>query len=526
MRSDEGSACQVLHGAAWVLISCAVLGAGCRKGTPPAQSAAPGPPPAASPGQPRASSAPAPLPRDLAPILDAYRKIIVLVEDATTLEAADQERADVAGRLLYQQKHQDLTALSDALTSQLRAKPPVLTRTTAFLDAVETHSELHDADKLAFADVLDALSEAAAGVPGADGERLRARVKEDIAGLGEIQALYQKELEKIFGRFETRGNQVRREAWESYVAFLRARYQPKAILASYEAELRQVAGTRGSRAAENPLETTGSRLPPKTLVLTFDDGPHVTRTDQIIAILKRFGVKAVFFQVGQNVATGAREDHATRASAAGRHVVDAGYTIGNHSYSHVLLPKLSDLELAEDLERTNKALASESPARVTLFRPPYGARNQKVLAAVQARQMKSVLWNIDSKDWADPISLSIANRVLKQVDGEKRGILLFHDIQKQTVEALPAILETLQARGYRFLAWNGSEFVDENPPAAAAAQEEAAPPLYRAQREAAIRAMQRYSDARIAYEKYLELQPNGAYAAAVRAHLREAMSKH
>jgi uncharacterized caspase-like protein len=65
------------------------------------------------------------------------------------------------------------------------------------------------------------------------------------------------------------------------------------------------------------------------------------------------------------------------------------------------------------------------------------------------------------------------------VDGEKRGIVLFHDIQQQTVEALPAILETLQARGYRFLSWNGTAFVDDGAPVAAVEPAPAAPALYR-----------------------------------------------
>jgi peptidoglycan/xylan/chitin deacetylase (PgdA/CDA1 family)/uncharacterized caspase-like protein len=420
----------------------------------------------------RAAGAVAPLPSDISSIVEPYRKIIVLMEGASALEIADQRRAETAGRLLYQDKHQRLSELTEALTEDVTARPAKLARVTTMLEALERHPDLRDADKLALRDVVGDVLDAAP----ADLSELRQRLTDDAAALREIQALYQKELEKIFGRYETRGMQVRREAWETYVAFLNSKYQAKTILEEHAADIRQVADLR----TESALETSGTRLPPKSLVLTFDDGPHAKRTEQIVEILKRFNAKAVFFQVGQNVAPAGTRASRPRAQATARRIIDDGHALGNHSYSHALLPKLSDGEIADELERTNRALDAVAAKPVSLFRPPYGGRTQKVLAAVHARHMKSILWNIDSRDWADPIPLSIANRVLRAVDGEKRGILLFHDIQQQTVDALPTILETLQARGYRFLTWNGADFVDDAPaPAPQSAAAERAAPLYR-----------------------------------------------
>jgi uncharacterized caspase-like protein len=87
----------------------------------------------------------------------------------------------------------------------------------------------------------------------------------------------------------------------------------------------------------------------------------------------------------------------------------------------------------------------------------------KVLAAVEAHKMRSILWNIDSKDWADPVAKSIANRVIKEARRYDHGIILLHDIHERTIDALPPIIETLKADGYRFLSWNGEGFVDESP---------------------------------------------------------------
>jgi peptidoglycan/xylan/chitin deacetylase (PgdA/CDA1 family)/uncharacterized caspase-like protein len=221
------------------------------------------------------------------------------------------------------------------------------------------------------------------------------------------------------------------------------------------------------QTAESALEISGTRLPPKTIVLTFDDGPHPKYTDRIHEILSKHGVPAVFFEVGQNIATvdSRNQLRATRAAGASQRLLEAGFPLANHTLSHELLPKLSDREIAGQIEQADRRLRIVTKSPSPLFRPPYGARNEKVLAAVQARSLKAVLWNIDSRDWADPIPQSIANRVVQLVESEKRGIVLFHDIQARTVEALPAVIETLQSRGYIFAGWNGTEFAAARPAA-------------------------------------------------------------
>jgi len=79
--------------------------------------------------------------------------------------------------------------------------------------------------------------------------------------------------------------------------------------------------------------------------------------------------------------------------------------------------------------------------RSPLFRFPYGAHNQEGLQALEKAHLQSVMWNIDSLDWADPIPSSIADRVLKAVEKQGHGIILFHDIHDRAVKALPVIME-------------------------------------------------------------------------------------
>src|SRR5262245_29058717 len=449
----------------------AFCGCGGGGGKPPEQAASPPAPAAAGTRGGPAEPAAGPLAQEIGTIVDTYRKIIVLLENERGLEPDMQRRANLVGRIMFQENHQRIDALTTRLIDEVQGAAPSPPAVTAFLDALETGPDLHDADKLVFRDTVDELADAVRSAKNPAKAALLTRLEDDQKALKEIQALYEKELEKIFGRFETRGMTVRREAWENYVAFLKMRFRPEAILAEYEEKAKAVASPKSG--AREELEISGTKLPAKTLVLTFDDGPHLRYTDKILEILKRFKVKAVFFHVGQNLGAVGKDGgvQAVRTAEASRHLLEAGFPLANHSFTHALLPKLSDADIAREIELTNRMLKEVSKTETILFRPPYGARDDRVLAAIQGHQMKSILWNVDSKDWADPVPKSIANRAIATVEGEGRGILLFHDIQGRTVEALPMVLETLQARGYRFLTWNGSTFADDGPAPAAATAE-------------------------------------------------------
>ena len=128
------------------------------------------------------------MPDDLRPIVENYRKIIVLVEDETRLEPADQQRAEVVGRILYHENQRRLTDLADELTAGLTASPPAVARLASFLDVVEEHPELRDAAKLVFRDTLAEVAETLRAAP-ATGTGVTTRVAEDQAALDEIQAL-------------------------------------------------------------------------------------------------------------------------------------------------------------------------------------------------------------------------------------------------------------------------------------------------------------------------------------------------
>ena len=426
-------------------------------------------------GQAKASSA---LAKDTDEIVANYRKIIVLMNGAGALDPGVRERVSTAGKILFQQNQERLAALEEQITQSLaggRTAPA-----EEFLSRVENYPEYRDADKLAFRDTLEGL---AAAKETAANAKLLARIRDDLAALEQIQTLYQKEIGEILGNLQTRGMVVHREAWERYVSFLQQKYSREKILKGLEGTL-PPAETRGGGAKKKTSngEVFGTDLPPKTLVLTFDDGPHPRYTDQILEILKKYGLKAVFFEVGRNLGPETTDADAKLAptAAVSTRILAQGSTLGNHSYSHPVLPKMDEAGYTKEIDTTSALLTTIVKQPPVLFRPPYGAINAGILSKVQSEKMKAILWNVDSEDWADPVPNSIAQRVLQEVEKQGHGIILFHDIHKVTLEVLPQLIETLQKDGFQFASWNGSAFAVEGTRGLETAQSQPAPaPIYR-----------------------------------------------
>ncbi|MDQ2867936.1 MAG: glycosyltransferase [Verrucomicrobiota bacterium] len=182
------------------------------------------------------------------------------------------------------------------------------------------------------------------------------------------------------------------------------------------------------------------------VALTFDDGPDPEWTPKVLDILKAANVKAVFFVVGVN---------AERYPGLVRRIVNEGHEIGNHTYYHPNLAECWPEHVRLELNSTQLLIQSLTGRATTLFRPPYAADTQpsrlSELAPLQMAQdmnYLNVLENIDPQDWARPGADVILQRIKQQRrDG---SIILLHDAggdRSQTVEALPRIIDWLQARG-------------------------------------------------------------------------------
>jgi peptidoglycan/xylan/chitin deacetylase (PgdA/CDA1 family)/uncharacterized caspase-like protein len=401
-------------------------------------------------------------------IVDSYRKIIVLLEDDASLSEQERNRCIRIGRRIYYEKHQLLDELAQSLEEE--ARNAVATRfkerpegVDHLIDYLTNNMALRDADRLAFFDMIDELlvtvqeQERATGIQKSTLHTSLQKLNDELKS---IQNVYQEELARIFSR--VRGEKTKREKWLEYISFLKGFFKRENILSEYpqDRDEEKEETLRGARK-DNKIEIYGYDLPAKNIVLTFDDGPHRKYTDEILAILKRYGIKAFFFNVGKNLGDVDDKNGVKLGptSAASKRAAEAGHVLANHSYSHPDLTKLNSQAKAAEIFKTSQLLEKLLGTKPNLFRPPYGAKNADTLKEIEAQGMRSVMWNMDSLDWADPIPESIAQRVLKEIEVNKRGILLFHDIHKQTVAALPRILDELVKEHYAFLTLDNGQFV-------------------------------------------------------------------
>nr|WP_315491617.1 polysaccharide deacetylase family protein [uncultured Rhodoferax sp.] len=396
-------------------------------------------------------------------VLAAYRKIIVLFADEKTLTANERALANQVGQGLFHENRQRVVELESQLEALASStNPQRLDAIAGLLNYVESSADLFDADRLAFRELLRGLQTAVARDSSLPAIKLHKRLGEDLDALAEIERNYEKEIRLVFGRFETRAIDLKRERWHDYVASLQKLYTREQILKDYGVVLPYPAPKEVARKSksEDEGEIFGSSLPPKTIVLTFDDGPHGAYTAEIAAILKQYSAPAIFFQVGTNLGTIGADGKTKLAPKAdvSRKLLEGGHTLANHSMTHAQLSKRTGDALKTEIVGTDELLKAVDARRSPLFRFPYGARNEEGLAILDAAQLRSVMWNIDSLDWADPVPSSIADRVLRTVEKEGRGIVLFHDIHERTVKALPAILDRLVADGYQFASWDGKGF--------------------------------------------------------------------
>ncbi|MEM1040675.1 MAG: polysaccharide deacetylase family protein [Pseudomonadota bacterium] len=184
----------------------------------------------------------------------------------------------------------------------------------------------------------------------------------------------------------------------------------------------------------------------KEVVLTFDDGPSPYTTNKILRTLRQHCTKATFFVVGAM----ARAYPSTL-----RNVARAGHTIAHHSYSHGNLTRKHISASARDVEKgfnaVRRALGPEVKRNTHLFRYPYLARNSRLDSVVKTQGLLPVSASIMSQDWKQGSSDSVVNRVMRQLDRQKRGVILMHDIQRRTAQALPKLLRRLDREGYKIV---------------------------------------------------------------------------
>lgn len=173
------------------------------------------------------------------------------------------------------------------------------------------------------------------------------------------------------------------------------------------------------------------------IALTFDDGPSTAWTPALLDGLKERGVKATFFLIGEN---------ADKNPEIVKRMAEEGHLIGNHTYHHVELTKVSENEARLELADTSAVIVRITGKEPEYMRPPFGAWQRKL---EQEIQMLPVLWTIDPLDWTTENQDEIVNKVV--TEAEENDIILLHDCYKSSIEAGLRIVDILQEEGFMFV---------------------------------------------------------------------------
>ena len=194
--------------------------------------------------------------------------------------------------------------------------------------------------------------------------------------------------------------------------------------------------------AERPFKEAIIDEGEKKIALTFDDGPNPRYTDMILDILSEYNIKATFFVIGKNAEL--YPEPLSRAS-------QEGHEIGNHTYSHPHMKRLSREETEREILSCQERLYGTFGVMSSLFRPPEGFLGQFCEDITNNIGLKTVLWSIDTRDWEAKPANKIVSGIKESIKSGK--VLLFHDYvsgKNTTIPALREILPYLLSSGYEF----------------------------------------------------------------------------
>jgi len=168
--------------------------------------------------------------------------------------------------------------------------------------------------------------------------------------------------------------------------------------------------------------------------LTFDDGPNAGTSNQLISVLRQYNATATVFPTGSRAQANPSLMQAYR---------NAGLQIGNHSWDHPHLTTLSSSEIQSQLSRTQQAIQQTAGVTPDVFRPPYGETNSTVQQIASSLGLRQIIWDVDSQDWNNAGAAQIRQAAGRLTNGQN---ILMHDWPQNTLQALPGILQDLQAR--------------------------------------------------------------------------------
>lgn len=200
------------------------------------------------------------------------------------------------------------------------------------------------------------------------------------------------------------------------------------------------AAAQDATGAREIVSFTRGAADSKAVALTFDDGPHPKLTPELMEILRAEGVTATFFMLGSQV---------EKFPEIARSVAEAGYEIGNHSYSHSQLTKLDSAQIEREISGTQDIIEQATGQRPRVFRAPYGSVNGTVRKKLLEEDLELTGWAVDPRDWErGKTSEGISAFILAKASSG--DIILLHDIHARSVAAVVSVIRGLKAKGFEF----------------------------------------------------------------------------
>lgn len=177
----------------------------------------------------------------------------------------------------------------------------------------------------------------------------------------------------------------------------------------------------------------------KSVMLSFDDGPHRMNTEKVLDTLKKYNIKALFCIIGKNISG---NEHIMKR------LVAEGHQLANHSYSHAFwFDVWNTKKVTEDIAQCQQ-LINQYQIKAVFFRPPYGVTNPNIAKALKTLNLQSVGWNIRSYDTASNNVEQLTERILKQL--KPNAIILLHDRLDIAPQLLEQLIPAIKERGFQF----------------------------------------------------------------------------
>lgn len=175
----------------------------------------------------------------------------------------------------------------------------------------------------------------------------------------------------------------------------------------------------------------------RKLAITFDDGPHVRRSGEILELLRKYDCKASFFLIGSR---------AEQSPGIVDQMIKEGHLVGNHSYSHSsFFPLYRRSRIRKELELTNSILEKAGSGPIRYFRPPFGVSNPNVAGGLKGSGMEVAGWSIRSFDTRNQAPEKVVSKILKRMGGGE--VILLHETSDHILEILEQLLPSIKEAG-------------------------------------------------------------------------------